>query len=111
MEGTHPRMDEFMHKKPRAPGPTTCPLLLCDSRDRGGQARQCPGSPGHLSPAQAVPGALLGWERTSGHMDRHGHSCEHTDTHRGCAEPHTRLCLGLLSPKSPGCRTQGRGRD
>lgn len=43
-------------QRPRAPGPPPCPLLLCHSQDRGGQARQCADSPSRLSPARGSAG-------------------------------------------------------
>lgn len=74
-DGGDPSNEGKVHpQRPRAPGPATCPLLLCHRQDRGGQARQCLNTPSHLSPTQALPGELLGWESTSGHGQARTHS-------------------------------------
>lgn len=73
-DGEDPSNDGKNHpQSPRAPGSATCPPLLCHSQDRGGQARQCPATPSHLSPTQALPGELPGWESTSGHVQARTH--------------------------------------
>lgn len=48
-EGTPGLMDRFIHRDTEPTVPPTCPPLLCHSQDKVGQARQCPGSPNHLS--------------------------------------------------------------